>query len=104
MVERILDSLLAESTRRQYNSILANFRTVASEFGPTSEESWLKWIQKRLSEMSSYQTVAHIMKVKSALALKGVDLVVDNPKLNRLLTRIAARLRKFGKGRRSAVK
>ena len=104
LVEGILEGLLAPSTARQYASVLTNFRKVAGEVNPTSEDSWLKWIDHRLKEVSYHTVAQNITEAKAALALKGVDLYVENPGLDRLLTRISARIRKIGRRSRMSKK
>ncbi len=104
MVKDILEGLLAPNTVRQYSSVISNFRRVAGQADPTHEDTWLAWIERRLQEVSEHTVAQNITEAKAALALRGIDLHVDNPKLDRLLTRISSRLRKMGRRSRMAKK
>jgi len=59
---------------------------------------WLYWIQKELDTHSFSTAAENIESLKQSLYVcRGLDLETFHPALNRMLSRIVARLRKWGK-------
>lgn len=64
----------------------------------------MRWIKRKLQTLSSLTVAGYIKSAQAALFSRGIDLTVQNPRLNNLLSRVSARLRKFGTLTAQAVK
>ena len=103
-VKSILQDLLAPSTRRLYRFLLEDLEETCKDFNPLSEEVWMRWIKRKLQTLSPLTVAGYIKSAQVALFSRGIDLTVQNPRLNNLLSRVSARLRKFGTLTAQAVK